>query len=96
MKDEKVSAKDGCTHCGACVEACPEKVISIEDASQTSTVSDGHQGVWVFAEQRDGILKSVSFELLAKGRELADILKTELCAVCLGSNVDRVEQLTMG
>ncbi len=93
MKDGKVSLNEGCTLCGACVEACPEKVISIETAAQPATVNDGHRGVWIFAEQRDGKLKNVSFELLAKGRELADTLQTELCAVCLGHNVGQVEQL---
>lgn len=45
------------------------------------------KGVWVFAEQRRCQLHKVSFELLGKGRELADQLKTELCAVLLGHNI---------
>lgn len=44
-------------------------------------------GVWVFAEQRDGKLKAASYELLGKGREIADALHTELCSVCFGYNV---------
>jgi electron transfer flavoprotein alpha subunit len=92
IKNAKVSAKDGCTLCGACVETCPEKAISLETAPQVVRVSDDHRGVWVFAEQRGGKLKSVGFELLAKGRELADTLQTDLSAVCLGK-VDEVEQL---
>lgn len=55
--------------------------------------SKSFSGVWVFAEQRDGKLKSVSHELLSEGRKLADRLATELCAVCLGHNVEGVEQL---
>ena len=50
-------------------------------------------GVWVFAEQRDGKLKSVSYELLSEGRKLADKLGTELCAVCFGHNVEGAEGL---
>lgn len=46
-----------------------------------------YKGVWVFAEQRRGKIHNVAFELLGKGRELADQLKTELCAVLLGSNI---------
>jgi len=53
-----------------------------------SPLSNGHRGVWVFAEQWQGKLRSVSYELLAKGRELADSLQTELCAVCFGHNID--------
>jgi electron transfer flavoprotein alpha subunit len=45
------------------------------------------KGVWIFAEQRRGKLHNVSFELLGKGRELADALKVELAAVLLGSGI---------
>lgn len=45
------------------------------------------QGVWVFAEQRDGELQNVALELLGKGRELADQLKTQLTAVLLGHEI---------
>ena len=60
---------------------------------QTPTRSDSHRSIWVFAEQRDGRLKNVDFELLTKGRELANTLKTELCAVCLGHNINDINQL---
>lgn len=47
-----------------------------------------YKGVWVFAEQRDGILQKVSLELLGKGREIADKLGVELTALLIGSNVE--------
>ena len=47
-----------------------------------------YKGVWVFAEQRDGELQKVSFELLGKGREIADKLGEELTAVLLGDKTD--------
>ena len=82
---------EGCNLCGACVEACTYDAIVIEKVEQE--VSEGHTGVWVFAEQRDGRLKSVAYELLAEGRKLADKLGTELSAVCLGHNVEGAEGL---
>jgi electron transfer flavoprotein alpha subunit len=51
------------------------------------------RGVWVFAEQRSGRIKSVAFELLSKGRELADALRTELSAVCFGHKIGEVDRL---
>lgn len=84
---------EGCNLCEACKEACAFDAIQIEKTVQTPA-GDEHRGVWVFAEQRNGELKGVGLELLAKGRELADTLKTELCAVCLGDDVHQVEQLT--
>lgn len=44
--------------------------------------------VWTIAEQHDGQLRDVSFELLARGRHLADTLGTELVSVLIGHKVD--------
>ena len=53
------------------------------------------KGLWTFAEQTGGALDSISFELLGRGRVLADKLKTELSSVVIGHNVDRkgIEEL---
>jgi electron transfer flavoprotein alpha subunit len=48
---------------------------------------EGFKGVWVVAEQRDGEIHGVSYELLGKGRELADALGSELSAVLLGADL---------
>jgi len=55
--------------------------------------SENYRGVWVFAEQRNGTIKSVVYELLAKGRELAGALQTELSAVCFGHEVGDIDRL---
>ncbi len=89
--DDVAQIKEGCNLCGSCVEACAYDAITIEEVVQE--VSEGFQGVWVFAEQRDGRLKSVAYELLAEGRKLADKLGTELAAICLGHKVEGVEGL---
>ena len=44
--------------------------------------------VWVFAEQEDGKLSEVPFELLGKARELADKLGVKVGAVLMGSGVE--------
>ena len=46
-----------------------------------------YNGVWVFAEQRNGDLQKVSIEILGEGRRLADELGVKLTAVLLGNNV---------
>ncbi len=90
--DDKVQLQEGCTLCGACQEACVYEAVLIEALPEAEAVSDSHREIWVFAEQREGKLKSVAYELLAKGRELADTLKTELGAICFGHGID-VNQL---
>jgi len=47
-----------------------------------------YRGVWVFIEQTGGEPARVSWELLGKGRELADAIQTELVAIVLGENVE--------
>ena len=48
-------------------------------------------GVWVFAEQRDGKLLRVGFELLGAGRKLATRHETNLVALLMGVEVDGLE-----
>jgi electron transfer flavoprotein alpha subunit len=47
----------------------------------------GANAVWTLAEQYRGRLKAVSFELLGRGRRLADKLGTDLVSVLIGSGV---------
>ena len=44
--------------------------------------------VWVFCEQREGKLMPTDFELISKGRDLADQLGVKLCGLLLGENVE--------
>ncbi len=92
MQDKKALVKiEQCTLCGACVEACKFNAISIKREKAVEADIES-KGVWVFCEQKRGIIQSVSFELLNKGRELADKLKTELCAVLLGHQMESCAQ----
>jgi len=52
------------------------------------------QGVWTIAEQRDGEIRKITYELVSEGRRLADALGQELTVVLLGSNVkDKAAEL---
>ena len=53
---------------------------------------DEHADVWVFVEEHDGEVASVSWELLAEARPLADELDEELVALVIGADVDDVAQ----
>ena len=44
--------------------------------------------VWVFCEQREGKLMPTDFELISKGRDLANELGVHLCGLLLGDNVE--------
>ncbi len=88
LKDMKaVIDLDKCNLCGACIESCTFDAIMIERKVIARDDISSYKGVWVFAEQRDGIIASVAYELLAKARELAKDLNTYVGAVLLGLGI---------
>ncbi len=53
---------------------------------------NAYRGVWVWVEQEDGTAHAVSWELLGKGREIADALGVPLSAVVMGAGVGPLAQ----
>jgi electron transfer flavoprotein alpha subunit len=54
-----------------------------------------YKGVYVFAQQVDNVLTSISFELIGKGKDLAKDLNTNVTAVLIGSGIkDLANELT--
>lgn len=51
------------------------------------------RGVLIFAEQKDGVIHKVSYELLNKGEELAKNLKVPLYAMILGGKEINLQEL---
>jgi electron transfer flavoprotein alpha subunit/NAD-dependent dihydropyrimidine dehydrogenase PreA subunit len=80
-----------CNLCGACVDACPVGAITLERAEYVDKVDKQQfKGVWIIAEHYAGQIHQVAYQLLGKGRQLADILKTDLVLVILGTNFDDI------
>ena len=53
-----------------------------------------YKGVYVFAEQVDGVIGSIAFELLGKAKDLAADLGAEVSAVLIGSGIkDKADAL---
>ena len=77
-----------CTLCGACAAACRFSAIELEKAAGPKKDLSAYKDVWVFCEQKKGVIQSISFELLGEGRKLADKLGVKLCAVLLGSGME--------
>ncbi len=45
------------------------------------------QGVCIIAEQRDGEIRKISYEIVSEGRRLADSMGQKLTAILLGANI---------
>ena len=96
IKDEKAFINEYCNSCMACLEVCEEgaiKEVKESLAPRPSPLVTDYKGVWIFAEQRNGKVASVSFELLGVGKKLADELGTELSAILLGAEESDAKEL---
>ena len=78
-----------CTFCGACAVACKFSAIELKKDAAPSTKDLGsYKDVWVFCEQKKGVVQTISFELLGEGKLLAKKLGVKLCAVILGHDIE--------
>jgi electron transfer flavoprotein alpha subunit len=79
---------DRCNLCGACLDACKKfGAIEIKRDIQKTEHMEEFKGVWVFGEQKKGVIQPVVYELLGKSQELAKKLHTDVSCVVLGHNI---------
>ncbi|MFA5146326.1 MAG: electron transfer flavoprotein subunit alpha [Candidatus Omnitrophota bacterium] len=76
-----------CTLCGACVDSCKFQAIILEKGASVKKDLSAYKDVWVFCEQKKGVIQTISFELLGEGKKLVGKLGGKLCAVILGSGI---------
>ena len=98
LPEGQICVSDACTLCGACVNVCPQKAIKIERKQVSIEELSQYQGVFIWVEfdkdSNGSRPKKVTYELLGKGRELADQLGQELVAVVIGGeSLPAVDQL---
>lgn len=80
--DEICIDEEKCILCGACVNNCPMEAITLE--KEQAAADAGSSGIWVAVQQQDGRPIPAALELIYKARELADIKKCTVTAVCPG------------
>ncbi|MDP1853222.1 MAG: FAD-binding protein [Candidatus Omnitrophota bacterium] len=84
-----------CNICGACVDACKFKAIILEREPSVGAANiKDYKGIWVFIEQKNGKIQSISYELLGKAHELAKKLNCQVSGVLIGNNLaDQLDEL---
>jgi len=85
-----------CTLCGACKDACKFKAVLLEKTPAQCVLPNikDYQGIWVFIEQKNGRVQSVSYELLGKAQELAKKLNCQVSGVLIGHKLeDQLDEL---
>jgi electron transfer flavoprotein alpha subunit/NAD-dependent dihydropyrimidine dehydrogenase PreA subunit len=88
LEGETLVIGEGCNLCGACVEVCEVEALAVPVTPGPSPRPEAPpDGVWIFAEQRRGLLAPVTAELLGEGQRLAAELQAPLAAVLLGNRV---------
>lgn len=89
MEGDSVRFTDSCRLCHICVKACPEGAIWLEKSGAVSGVDKTrYKGVLIFAEQRQGTIQPVVYELIGKGRELANKLGEKVAVVLAGHKIE--------
>lgn len=74
---------------GAVAEPVIDDEVDQEEIARKNAISSFHH-VWVFIEHSEGEVAGVSWELLGSGRQLADKLGVDLCAVIIGDNIEHL------
>jgi len=87
IKDNKIFINEKCTLCGLCVKNCPEKALYKEEEKKEEIDTSKYQGIWFFAETKDGGISSVSYEMLSACLKIKEKLNQEISGVLFGKNV---------
>ena len=99
-EDKLTVNNERCISCGKCVSICPVSALSNPDAKKNNKeeyvlkskteLCDHTEGVWVFVEQLEGKLASVTLELIGEAKKLALKLNVSVSTVLLGDKVEDI------
>ncbi len=98
QQSDGIEIGPSCRLCKLCIRSCPEEAISLTAQSQVEIDKSLYTGVLVIAETQGNLVHPVTYELLGKGRELADKVGHCLSVVVIGNGIAPVaaEMLDFG
>lgn len=88
MEKDGVSVNEKCRMCSVCVKTCPHRAIRFEQKAKAFDKSKWRD-ILVYAEQEDGGLHPVVFELIGEARKLAEKVGYSVSCVIVGGQGTR-------
>ena len=83
----KLSVSPACRMCRLCIRKGPAGAITFEEEAKPVCDKSAWRGVAVFAEQTEGRIHPVSYELLGKAKELAHVTGDPVYALLIGDDI---------
>ncbi|HHU55194.1 MAG TPA: electron transfer flavoprotein subunit alpha [Acholeplasmataceae bacterium] len=88
----KLDINSACRMCKICVRKGPEGCIEYVEDEVKEIDKNEWKGVTVFIEHDGNTIHPVSFELIGKAKELADVIKHEVLAIIISDKADKFAQ----
>lgn len=92
--DGKLDISSACKLCKMCVKSGPSGVITYEEDEVIKIDKDEYKGVCVYVDSDYGKIHPVTFELIGKAIELAEVIHHPVYALLIGYDCkDNIEQI---
>ncbi|QAT50268.1 electron transfer flavoprotein subunit alpha [Caproiciproducens sp. NJN-50] len=87
MEENGPRVNEKCRMCGVCVKVCPSRAIAFEQKPRKDTAGKSRwKGILIYAEQENGELHPVTYELIGEARRLAAKVGYEVSALLVGGD----------
>ncbi len=87
--DGKLQINAACKMCRLCVRKGPQGAVEyVEDAPKPSVNKDEWKGIAVYVDHVDGNIHPVTYELIGKAREMAQVIDQPVYALFLGHDIE--------
>ena len=83
MEKDGITANEKCRMCSVCVKTCPQRAIRFEQVARTFD-KNKWKDILVYAEQENGAVHPVVYELIGEARRLAAKVGYDVYAVLVG------------
>ena len=85
IEADGLTVNEKCRMCGVCIKVCPNHAITFEQKPARDAVTKSRwNGILVYAEQENGEIHPVTYELIGEAHRLAEKVGYEVRAVLVG------------